>query len=256
MIDGVSVTGWFTEDFTLAELRTLRAKERLPLTRPANTAFDGLYLVPTLDEVIDLARHSVSCDGRQVGVYPETKHPTYFDSIGLSLEEPLVAALQANGVDRADAPVIVQSFEVGNLRELDGMTDVTIAQLVSSSGRPYDFVAAGDPRTYADLVTPAGLAEIAALRRRRRPREVGHDPADRGGQPRRRRRRSSPTRTRPGSTVHGWTFRLENQFLPVEFRSSSDPNAPGDLAGEIEVFLEAGMDGFFSDQPDVAVTAG
>ena len=91
---------------------------------PANTAFDGLYLVPTLDEVIDLARHSVSCDGRQVGVYPETKHPTYFDSIGLSLEEPLVAALQANGVDRADAPVIVQSFEVANLRELDGMTEV------------------------------------------------------------------------------------------------------------------------------------
>ena len=124
VIDGTSITGWFTEDFTLAELRTLRAKERLPQTRPANTAFDGLYLIPTLDEVIDLARHSVSCDGRTVGVYPETKHPSYFDSIGLSLEEPLVAALQANGVDRADAPVIVQSFEVANLRDLDGLTDV------------------------------------------------------------------------------------------------------------------------------------
>ena len=101
IIDGRSVTGWFTEDFTLAELRTLRAKERLPAVRPANTAFDGLYQVPTFDEVLDLARHSRTCDGRPVGVYPETKHPTYFDSIGLSLEEPLVAQLAANGLTTA-----------------------------------------------------------------------------------------------------------------------------------------------------------
>ena len=211
--------------------------------------------MPTLDEVIDLARHSVSCDGRQVGVYPETKHPTYFDSIGLSLEEPLAAALRANGVDRADAPVILQSFEVANLRDLDAMTNVTIAQLISPSGRPYDFVAAGDPRTYADLVTPAGLAEIAGY-------------ADGVGLEKSVMipRTASGTLGEPtsviddahaaGLTVHGWTFRLENQFLPVEFRSSADPSAPGDLVGEIEVFLAAGMDGFFSDQPDVAVTAG
>ena len=99
-IDGRSVTGWFTEDFTLAELKTLRAKERLPAVRPANTAFDGLYEVPTFDEVLDLARHSVTCDGRPVGVYPETKHPTYFDSIGLSLEEPLVAQLDGERAER------------------------------------------------------------------------------------------------------------------------------------------------------------
>ena len=253
VIDGVSITGWFTEDFTLAELRTLRAKERLPQTRPANTAFDGLYLIPTLDEVMDLARHSISCDGRQVGVYPETKHPTYFDAIGLSLEEPLVAALQANGLDRATAPVILQSFEVGNLRELDTMTDVTLAQLVSSSGRPYDFTAAGDPRTYADLVTPAGLAEVATY-------------ADGVGLEKSVMIPRTPTGTlgtpKPviadahaaGLDVHGWTFRLENQFLPAEFRSSSDPNAPGDLAGELQVFVDAGMDGVFSDHPDVAVT--
>lgn len=255
VIDGVRVTGWFTEDFTLAELRTLRAKERLPLTRPANTAFDGLYQVPTLDEVVDLARHSVSCDGRQVGVYPETKHPTYFDSIGLSLEEPLVAALQANGVDRADAPVIVQSFEVGNLEELDGMTDVHLAQLVSSSGRPYDFTAAGDPRTYADLVTPAGLTEIATYADGvglEKSVMIPRTAAGALGAP----KPVIADAHAAGLTVHGWTFRLENQFLPVEFRSSSDPNAAGDLLGELRVFVDAGMDGAFSDQPDVAVTIG
>ncbi|MFF2389239.1 esterase-like activity of phytase family protein [Agromyces sp. NPDC058104] len=253
VIDGTTVTGWFTEDFTLAELRTLRAKERLPQTRPANTAFDGLYQVPTLDEVVDLARHSISCDGRQVGVYPETKHPSYFDAIGLSLEEPLVAALRADGLDRADAPVIVQSFEVSNLRELDRLTEVPLAQLVSNSGRPYDFALSGDARTYRDLVTPAGLAEIAGY-------------ADGIGVEKSVLIPRTPSGTlaapspviadahAAGLDVHGWTFRLENQFLPVEFRSSTLPNEAGDLAGEIAVYLAAGMDGVFSDQPDVAVT--
>lgn len=252
-IDGAKVTGWFTEDFTLAELRTLRAKERLPQTRPANTAFDGLYQVPTLDEVVDLARHSISCDGRQVGVYPETKHPSYFDAIGLSLEEPLVAALRADGLDRADAPVIVQSFEVSNLRELDRLTEVPLAQLVSNSGRPYDFALSGDARTYRDLVTRAGLAEIAGY-------------ADGIGVEKSVLIPRTPSGTlaapspviadahAAGLDVHGWTFRLENQFLPVEFRSSTLPNEAGDLAGEIAVYLAAGMDGVFSDQPDVAVT--
>ncbi|MBO0981205.1 esterase-like activity of phytase family protein [Microbacterium sp. SD291] len=254
-IDGVKVTGWFTEDFTFAELRTLRAKERLPQTRPANTAFDGLYVIPTLDEVIDLARHSVSCDGRQIGVYPETKHPSYFDSIGLSLEEPLVTALQANGVDSADAPVIVQSFEVSNLVELSGLTEVHLAQLISSSGRPYDFTLAGDTRTYADLVKPAGLAEIAGYADGIGAEKSVLIPRTADG------RLASPSPViadahAAGLDVHGWTFRLENQYLPVEFRSSADPIAPGDLAGEIEVFLNAGMDGIFSDQPDIAATVG
>ncbi|MFK4851222.1 esterase-like activity of phytase family protein [Microbacterium sp. ZW T6_19] len=254
-IDGVKTTGWFTEDFTFAELRTLRAKERLPQTRPANTAFDGLYVIPTLDEVLDLARHSVSCDGRQIGVYPETKHPSYFDSIGLSLEEPLVAALQANGVDSADAPVIVQSFEVANLKELNGLTDVHLAQLINSSGRPYDFTLAGDARTYADLVKPAGLAEISSYADGIGAEKSVLIPRTPDG------RLASPSPViadahAVGLDVHGWTFRLENQYLPVEFRSSADPIAPGDLAGEIRVFLDAGMDGIFSDQPDIAATVG
>src|SRR4029450_1842860 len=154
-VDGVAHTGWFTQDFTLAELRTLRAKERLPHLRPANTAFDGLYPVPTFQEVIDLAKR------HRVGIYPETKHPTYFDSIGLSLEEPLLATLRANGLDRPGAKVFIQSFETANLRELNGKTRLPLVQLIDATGAPYDLVVAGDPRTYADLVTPAGLAEIA-----------------------------------------------------------------------------------------------
>ena len=254
VVDGQSLTGWFTEDFTLAELRTLRAKERIPALRPANTAFDGLYEVPTFDEVLDLARRSTTCDGEPVGVYPETKHPTYFDSIGLSLEEPLVAQLRADGMDHGRSRVVVQSFETGNLRELDRHTRVPLAQLVNCSGAPYDLVAAGDTRTYADLVTPRGLAGIA-----RYADGVGlckdvMIPRESDGS------LGEPTPVirdahRAGLDVHGWTFRAENQFLPTEFRSSTDPAAHGDLAGEIRRFVAAGMDGAFSDHPDLAVAA-
>ncbi|MDT0166598.1 glycerophosphodiester phosphodiesterase [Actinotalea sp. AC32] len=253
-IDGVAVTGWFTEDFTLAELRTLRAEERLPEVRPQSAAYDGDFLVPTLDEVLELARGSRTCDGDPVGVYPETKHPTYFDSIGLSLEEPLVAALERHGLDHRHAPVIIQSFETTNLRELDRMTKVDLAQLVNCSGAPYDLVAAGDPRTYADLVTRSGLRAISRYadgvglcKDVMIPREVDGtlgEPTD-----------VIRDAHRAHLEVHGWTFRVENRFLPAEFRSSDDPNAPGDLVGEIHAFLEAGMDGLFSDNPDVAVEA-
>jgi glycerophosphoryl diester phosphodiesterase len=139
-IDGVPVIGWFTEDFTLAELGTLRARERLPDIRPAGTAFDGRYHIPTFQQVIDLARR------RHVGIYPETKHPTYFRSIGLPLEEPLVQAMHANGYRGPNAPVFIQSFEVGNLRRLRRMTDVPLVQLLDDHGRPYDHVATRDPR--------------------------------------------------------------------------------------------------------------
>ena len=123
-IDGIPVTGWFTEDFTLAELRTLRAKERLPAVRPGNVAFDGRYPIPTLAEVLDLARHSKTCAGDPVGVAPETKHPSYFAGIGLPVEGPLLQALSAADLNRRNAPVWVQSFEVGNLERLNRRTDV------------------------------------------------------------------------------------------------------------------------------------
>jgi glycerophosphoryl diester phosphodiesterase len=253
-IDGTSITGWFTEDFTLAELRTLRAKERLPQVRPQNTPFDGLYLVPTLDEVLDLARNSRTCEGAPVGVYPETKHPTYFDSIGLSLEEPLVRELRRNGFDRADAPVIVQSFEVGNLQELDELTDVRLGQLISSSGAPYDFVADGDPRTYADMVTRSGLRDVAAYADGIGAEKNVLIPRNADGT------LAAPSTVireahRVGLDVHTWTFRRENQFMPTEFRSSTDPNGIGDLVGEIRVFMEAGLDGFFTDNPDLGTAA-
>jgi glycerophosphoryl diester phosphodiesterase len=130
------VTGWFTEDFTLAEPKTLWARERIPAIRPQNTAFDGRYRVPTFDEVLDLARRSRTCDGRPVGVYPETKHPTYFNSIGLPLEDELVRVLAANGYADRHEPEFIQSFETANLRRLDRMTRLSIVQLINCSGAP------------------------------------------------------------------------------------------------------------------------
>lgn len=254
VIDGVTVTGWFTEDFTLAELKTLRAKERLPLVRPQNTAYDGQFQVPTLQEVIDLARSRRTCDGRVVGLYPETKHPSYFDSLGLSLEEPLVRTLHAAGYHGPRAAVYIQSFEVSNLQALNRMTQLPLAQLLDCAGKPWDFTAQGDPRTYAQLATPAGLDfirtyadGIGACKNVLIPRDASNN-------------LSTPTPViadahARGLLVHAWTFRRENQFLPASYRSGPDPNAPGDLAGEITVFLQAGMDGFFTDNPDVGVGA-
>ncbi|GAA3417215.1 glycerophosphodiester phosphodiesterase family protein [Streptosporangium vulgare] len=154
-IDGTPITGWFTEDFTLAELKTLRAEERIPDLRPGNTAFNGLAEIPTFDEVVALAKRS------GVGVYPETKHPSYFDSIGLSLEEPLLDVLGRHGWRGSRDPVFIQSFETANLRELSKRTRLPLIQLVTATGAPYDWVAAGDPRTYDTMVTPAGLRDVA-----------------------------------------------------------------------------------------------
>ncbi|GAB3952581.1 hypothetical protein GCM10027614_56460 [Micromonospora vulcania] len=143
-IDGVAATGWFTEDFTLAELKTLRAQERLSQVRVANTVYDGRFEVPTLQEIIDLARTEGRARGRTIGIYPETKHPSYFTSIGLPLEEPLLQVLRQNELDHRNAPVFIQSFETANLRRLRQLTDVNLIQLLDSTGRPYDFTVAGD----------------------------------------------------------------------------------------------------------------
>jgi glycerophosphoryl diester phosphodiesterase len=254
LIDGVSVTGWFTEDITLAELKTLRARERIPGIRPGNTAYNDQFEVPTLQEVIDLAKQRSAELGRPIGVYPETKHPTYFDSIGLSMEEPLTQILHASYGNTSSAPVFIQSFEVANLKDLNTMTDIPIAQLLNGGGRPYDFTVAGDTRTYADMATAAGLAEIALYAD-----GVGANknliiPRNADGT------LGAPTSLidnahAVGLVVHGWTFRRENQFLPVDYRDGSTPIAYGDLEGEIGAYLAAGMDGFFTDHPDVGVAA-
>lgn len=254
VIDGVSVTGWFTEDFTLAELKTLRAKERLPQVRPGNTAYDGQFEIPTLEEVIQLAKRESGRTGRTIGLAPETKHPTYFDSIGLSLEEPLVRTLRRNGLDRTNAKVVIQSFETGNLRELDTLTRVPLAQLVDAAGAPYDLKAAGSPTTYADLVKPAGLAEIATYAEWVAPNKNHILPREASGAI------GTPSAVvadahAAGLKVVTWTMRVENQFLPTNHRIGADPNAKGDLAGEIDAFLDAGVDALFSDNSDIAVAA-
>jgi glycerophosphoryl diester phosphodiesterase len=250
VIDGASVTGWFTEDFTLAELKTLQAKERTPDVRPDNAAYDGKFKVPTLKEVLDLARRSRSCKGKRVGVYPETKHPSYFDSVGLSLEEPLVQQLHAAGYRGKRAAAYIQSFEVANLQQLRDMTQVPLVQLVNCGGQPWDFTAGGDPRTYTDLVTPAGLdfvrtyaAGVAVCKDLIIPRDGAGNLA-------------TPSAVVTDAharrlVVHPWTFRKENQYLPTSLRRGADPNAPGDLTREIDAFLDAEIDGFFTDNPDI-----
>ncbi len=253
-IDGRAVTGWFTEDFTLDELRTLRAKERLPQVRPGNTRYDGRFPVPTFDEVLTLAREESRRRGVRIGVYPETKHPTYFDSIGLSLEEPLVAGLRRHHLDRPGAPVMVQSFETANLRELATRVRVPLVQLVDASGSPYDTVAAGSPTTYREMVTAEGLREIAtyadglgAAKDLILPRDATGalgEPSD-----------VVEDAHAAGLLVHAWTMRDENQFMATDFRRGTDPNAKGDARAEIFAFLDAGVDGVFSDFADTAVDA-
>ncbi|MGW4463069.1 glycerophosphodiester phosphodiesterase [Micromonospora sp. NPDC004704] len=253
-IDGIAVTGWFTEDFTLAELKTLRAKERLPQVRPTNTAFDGTLEIPTLQEVIDLAKSESRRVGRTIGIYPETKHPTYFQSIGLALEEPLVRVLKRNGLTSRKDAVFIQSFETANLRKLSKLTDVRLAQLLDATGRPYDFTVAGDPRTYQDLVKPENLKWISTYADGIGATKNLIVPRDANG------KLLAPTNVvrdahRVGLDVHAWTFRAENQFLPTDFRLGADPNARGDITSEYELFFSLGLDGVFSDHPDTAVAA-
>ncbi|MFP4412188.1 glycerophosphodiester phosphodiesterase [Coleofasciculus sp.] len=247
MIDGQTVTGWFTEDFTLAELKTLRVKERLPHLR--STEFDGLFDIPTLVEILELVQRQSAATGRMIGIYPETKHPTYFTAIGLSLEEPLVNILNQYGLCDRNSPVFIQSFETANLKALKQITDVSLVQLVNDIGQPYDFIA--DPqrcnnshRTYRDLVTPQGLREIA-------------DYADAIGV---NKRLIVPTGTEgyllpptsllddahaQGLQVHGWTFRNEEVFLAPDYQGNPEL--------EYQQFYRLGIDGLFSDFPDTAL---
>jgi glycerophosphoryl diester phosphodiesterase len=251
-LDGVAVTGWFTEDFTLAELKTLRAKERIPDIRQHNTIYDGRYPVPTFQEVVDLAKRLSRELHREIGIYPETKHPTYFRKQGLALEPRLVDVLNRNGLNRSSAKVYVQSFEVTNLIELDRKLRVPLVQLTSASGAPFDFVDSGDPRTYADIVSPQGLRDVARYAKGLGPEKGQVIPRDAAGF------LTAPTTLvrdahRAGLKVHPYTFRAENAFLPADFRSSTVPSQYGDLFAEIETFRAAGIDGLFTDNPDVAI---
>jgi glycerophosphoryl diester phosphodiesterase len=245
VIDGVSLTGWFTEDFTLAELKTLRAKERIPDLRPRNTQYNGRYEVPTLQEVMSLAKRLGRELQRPIGIYPETKHPTYFRTIGLPLEEPLARALK-----RYDGRVFVQSFEVGNLKALDQQLDVPIVQLLGArTARPVGF-----DRTYGEMATPSGLEEIAKYADGVGPSKDYIVPRDATG------RSLAPTSFVQDAhsadlVVHPYTFRNENAFLPLELRSSADPAAYGNAFAEYDQFFDLGVDGLFTDNSDTAVEA-
>jgi glycerophosphoryl diester phosphodiesterase len=250
VVDDVPLTGWFTEDFTLAELKTLRAKERIPQLRPANTAYDGQFEVPTFQEVLDLRRQLSKELGRPIGVYPETKHPTYFRSKGLPLEERLVRALDRNGLNSWNAPVFVQSFETGNLRALDARLRVPLVQLFGAKNTtPF-----GETRTYGELATPAGLADVATYADGVGPSKDYIVPRNQDGSS------AAPTSFvadahAAGLVVHPYTFRRENTFLPLELRSSSDPAGIGDLTSELRQFYGLGVDGVFTDNADIGVAA-
>ena len=251
-VDGEALSGWFTEDFTLAELRTLRAVERIPEVRQENTLYDGRFEVPTFDEVLALRARLSKELHREIGVYPETKHPTYFRAQGKPLEGLLVAALQRAGLNRANAPVYVQSFELNNLAALNasgGLRTRTVF-LTSASGTPF-----GDTRSYASLTSPTGLALVAS---------VGVD----GIGPDKNQvipRAADGTLGVPsplvadahaaGLTVHPYTFRAENTFLPTDYRVGTDPAAFGRAIDEQLAFLRAGVDGLFTDQADIGVVA-
>lgn len=248
-LDGTPLTGWFTEDFTLAELKTLRAKERIPAVRQENTAYDGRFEIATFAEVLDLRARLSKELHREIGIYPETKHPTYFASMGKPLEPKLVEALDEAGLNRADAPVFVQSFETGNLRELHEELEVPLVQLLSAEGSPI-----GDKRTYAELITPAGLADIATYAAAIGPEKnqvISRDAAGNLGKP----TSLIADAHAAGLTVTPYTFRPENQFLPANLRVGASPTDYGNFFAEYKAFFDAGVDGVFADAPDTAVAA-
>jgi glycerophosphoryl diester phosphodiesterase len=223
IIDGESMTGWFTEDFTLAEIKTLRARERLADLRPRNRVFDGKFTVPTFDEIMQLAAGANAGRSAQerVGVYPETKHPAHFAGIGLALETPVLQALERHGYARKGSPVFIQSFDPRNLRQLRGMTQLPLVQLLEHE--------VGDMRVIAEYADAIGIAKALAT-----PQAIDGAHALQ-------------------LKVHVWTFRAENEFLPDDLKIGMAPAAHGNLEGEIERYLQRGMDGFFTDFPALGV---
>ncbi|GAA4991768.1 glycerophosphodiester phosphodiesterase [Kitasatospora paranensis] len=251
-VDGTAITGWFTEDFTLAELRTLRAKERLPQQRQHNTLYDGRWPVPTFREVVDFARQRSRTLGRDVWLYVETKHPSYFRSIGLLLEERLADELKRGGLAGRGGRAILQSFEPSSLQRLARLVDNPRIQLLGTADtRPFDFQLAGDSRTVADLVKPDGLHWLASFAHGIGPTTQLVAPVDATG------KLQAPTTLvadahRAGLVVHPYTVRNENSFLPLDYRRGTDPNAYGDAIGWARYLYGLGVDGFFTDNSDTA----
>jgi glycerophosphoryl diester phosphodiesterase len=223
VIEGETLAGWFTEDFTLAEIKSLRARERLPELRPRNRAFDGLSVVPTFDEILELATETNRSrgSGPKIGVYPETKHPAHFAALGLPQELAVLQALERVGYGGKGSPIFIQSFDPDNLRQLRGMTDLPLVQLLEHE--------LGDLRRVAEYADAVGIAKSLGTAQ-------GIDDAHAAG-----------------LAVHVWTFRAENEFLPSELQIGAAAAGHGNLAAEIERYLARGIDGFFTDFPALGV---
>ena len=250
-LDGQQVTGWFTEDFTLAELRTLRAVERLPKIRQHNTIYDGLWQIPTFEDVLKLREELSRELGRTIGVYPETKHPTYFRRQGKPLEEKLVPLIRRYGLDKPNAPIYIQSFELENLIALREKFRVKapLVFLTDTTGGPY-----GDSkkRSYADLTTRQGMATYARYLNGIGPstkQVISWNSDNTLGQP----TRLVADAHANGLEVCPWTVRAENDFLPADYRNGSNPADYGRVRDFLRRLFEAGIDGIFSDNPDIAV---
>nr|MCW2728875.1 glycerophosphodiester phosphodiesterase [Aeromicrobium sp.] len=254
VVDGVHYVGWFTEDFTLAEIKTLRVRERLPQLRPHNIVLAHVEQILTFDEVLDIAAQASTDRDEPIGVYVETKHPTYFASIGLDLNDLLIADLERRRANQADAKITIQSMETANLKALRERTPLTLVQLMDRQGAPYDFVASGDSRTYRNLRKVPQLERIAEYADGIGPNKSQVIKRDVMG------RLSGETKLvrrahRLGMTVHIWTMRSENNFLPANLRQSRDKAAHGDAMGEYLAFFNAGVDGVFTDFTQTAVRA-
>lgn len=249
-VDGIPITGWFTEDFTLVELKTLRARERLPALRPASAAFDEQAPILTFDEVVAIAREGAARTGRVIGVAPELKHPSHFAALGLPMEDAFVAALERYGLTGADAPILIQCFEVGTLERLKARIDAPLLQLMQAGGGPADRPGV----TYAEMATSEGLAEIARYADAIGVQDLMVVPRDDRG---RALDASSLTADAhaAGLKVVVWTFRAENLFLPAQYRIGEAPADHGDLAGWLKAVYALGVDAVFSDFPATAVDA-
>lgn len=255
VIDGVSYTGWFTEDFYLNELKQLKARERIPDLRPHNTQYNDLYEIPTLEEIIELADAHYRKTGKIIGLYIETKHPTYFSSLNLSMEDTLLKTLAKYEYTRDIAPVYLQSFEVSNLQylneqleRLNTLKHAKIVQLYSGKNtQPADYVAKNIANTYGDLATPEGLKFVASYADGVGPSKTyilpNTEPA-------------TPTSFvqdahQYGLKVHPYTLRSENSFLPDYLDCSTDAAQYCEAGAlkEFELFFKAGVDGVFTDDP-------
>jgi glycerophosphoryl diester phosphodiesterase len=253
-LDGQSLTGWFTNDFTLAELKSLRAVERLPLVRPGSARYDGQFQIPTFEEIVDFVAAEAAARERVIGLVPEIKHSTYFAAAGLAMEDRLIAALAAHDYTRR-SPIEIQSFEVGNLkvlrRKLGRPANVRLMQLTEApDNRPADVGPSGP--TYGRMTTAEGLREIAAYADVVAPPTRAIIPLGPDG------RLARPTALvrdahAAGLLVHVWTFRPENRFLAADFQDGAGENArnPAGSLAEIRRYLAEGLDGFFTDDPAI-----